>query len=146
MSNLKQQLIRLGNKEPSLRKHLRPILDNVEIHDKTSSVYALTAEDVKTYFEQSWGGRSHAKGFVNWAFEHAYPVQLSMINQIIKSLRERDYEGEARQIATGTGLQNWLDTTNFGPVTGREEASVDYLRKYRSELLDALREKKSQLK
>ena len=29
MSNLKQQLIRIGNKEPSLRKHLRPILDVV---------------------------------------------------------------------------------------------------------------------
>lgn len=29
MINLKDQLIRLGNKEPSLRKHLRPILDKI---------------------------------------------------------------------------------------------------------------------
>ena len=43
MSDLKQQLIRLGSRNPSLRKHLRPVLDEIT---KTSS-RGRVSQDIK---------------------------------------------------------------------------------------------------
>ena len=59
MSNLKDQLIRLGNKEPSLRKHLRPILSSLEGEDWSDLVKntkkALKKAVDKSYFKLQRG-------------------------------------------------------------------------------------------
>lgn len=46
MSNLKQQLIRLGAQQPSLRRHLRPILDKIKSGGPRTSSRRKRAKDV----------------------------------------------------------------------------------------------------
>ena len=38
MSSLKQQLIRIGNRNPSLRKHLRPVIQEIK-REKVSNTF-----------------------------------------------------------------------------------------------------------
>jgi hypothetical protein len=44
MSNLKDQLIRLGNSNPELRKHLKPVLDRISSQSKLKSVAGAIAD------------------------------------------------------------------------------------------------------
>lgn len=43
MTDLKEQLIRLGHQTPELKIHLRPILDCISYKDKSSSASPSTA-------------------------------------------------------------------------------------------------------
>ena len=50
MSDLKQQLIRLGKQEPSLRKHLRPILDEVTSkHSSRNKTSQISLDDLRHF-------------------------------------------------------------------------------------------------
>ena len=58
MSSLKQHLIRLGEKEPSLRKHLRPVLTELRSRKTSSIMEHYTAEECVEAAVQRYEGNS----------------------------------------------------------------------------------------
>jgi hypothetical protein len=52
MSNFKDQLIRLGNKNPELRKHLRPVLDRISSRGIEEAIDSYDQEDLISSLEQ----------------------------------------------------------------------------------------------
>lgn len=95
MNNLKKQLIRLGNTNPTLRNHIRPVLES--LREKTSGII----------------GRLMAAG--TWT---SNPI---LVDLILSDLKKRDIRGAktildsaARDIKS---VSDWLDNADKEDLT-----------------------------
>ena len=61
MSSLKQQLIRLGNQKPSLRKHIKPVLRDIDNRRTSSCWYEDSSSRTSSFQKNSANERQVRK-------------------------------------------------------------------------------------
>lgn len=78
MSDLKDHLIKLGSEEPSLRKHIRPVLNSIKTGSK--SFYLIGKQSRKGFGE--YQGQTMADAVVNMYEDVGYDAEKVDFNTV----------------------------------------------------------------
>ena len=129
MSSLKKQLIRLGNREPELRKHLRPVLDDLTSRQKKATdglnademvVYGEEAQSIaEDIIEDMWDFRKYndaSSAVEGMADEFEKKVLYGLLSDVTEDLMNKKESREVKKLLRESGLtdiEELGDTLNY---------------------------------